>query len=293
MNTDHPDNQKQLHIAEHYGFCTGVKRAIELFNDLVSKKIKPIYVLYELVHNNDVTRNMTQNGAVFVDDIQQVPRNATLLLGTHGVPKSIIEQTKLRNLKVYDTTCPLVENLHRLAQDTTSSQQLVLFGTPGHHEAVGIIGHAGTTQTFIVTSTSDIDCLPELTNPVLLVQTTMDDDLAQSITAHFKQRFPNAHCPSAVCNASKKRQEAIVTLARVCDLVLVVGSSHSSNANRLCERARALGVAAKLVENSAQALDAVGDAKSIGLTAGASTPDEIFQDVKNSLIKLGFRQNDN
>ena len=280
---------KKFIVSPVCGFCGGVRRAAELFDGAVSSGVKPVYILHELVHNNFYSRIMTERGAVFVEAETDIPDGATAMIGAHGV-SPCVENALRRRCKVIDATCPKVKMLQKCAANITADRELIMLCKPRHPEAVGVLGFAGTSKVFQICERSDTEHLPEIMkSPVLLVQTTVSGNLVDEVSAVLRSRYPNLEIPVGICESSKKRQESVRELASVSQCVLVIGSSHSSNAVELVNAAQQDGVPAHLVESAKDITSCMLERFSvIGITAGASTPDELISDVKSYLVSQGF-----
>ena len=270
--------------AEPCGFCSGVRNAL-----MIEKKLEGttenIYVLKGLIHNNGVAAELKKSGCIFVDDVEAIPPGAETVFGAHGVSAKVKRIAAERMLRITDATCPLVEQLQREAAAVTPEKELVLFGHPGHPELEGVLGHAGTPHVFIVKNASEVETLPELEAPVLLVQTTLSHVEADKVRKALKKRFPNAETPGNICRASLLRQQAVERLAPSCDLFVVAGSSHSSNANRLREAAERCGVRAVLLDSPAEVTpELLRGVRRIGLSAAASTPESQIEALRKALM---------
>lgn len=233
-----------------------------------------VYVLHELVHNHTVTGQMRARGAVFIATPEELPRGARCLIGAHGVEPETERRLRERASRLVDATCPIVKKVQQLAAKLTETEALVLFGVHGHPEAEGILGRAGTPVRFLVTSVEEIAGLPELSNPVFLCQSTMENAQADLVFMALRMRFPNARREGTICHASAKRQRAVEELVKQADILLVIGSAHSSNAVRLREIGERAGIPAYLVDGSEQLPPDVAKFTRVGIAAGASTPDE-------------------
>lgn len=280
--------ERQLVIADCLGFCRGVEHALALFQSAVAASSEPLYVLHELVHNHAVSEQMRQQGAVFVSSLDQVPAGSRLLFGAHGVPRALHEQARQKGLRVIDATCQLVKKLHALAATVPPEATLLLLGKAGHPEAIGILGHSSSPDARLIQSLEELEALPPLHQPVLLTQTTINHNEVQAVREAFSRRFPDGRCPVSICAASRQRQDAIEKLARQTELVLVIGSSHSSNARRLCECAIQAGTRALLIENADSIPEAVQSVHRLGLSAGASTPEYLITHTVERLLAMGF-----
>lgn len=272
-------------IAEPCGFCSGVRNALAMIEKKLENTTENIYILKGLIHNNGVAAQLKKCGCIFVENVEEIPPGAETVFGAHGVSARIRELASERMLRVTDATCPLVEQLQQAAAAVTEEQELILFGHPGHPELEGVIGHAGTEKIFVMRSASEVETLPELEAPVLLVQTTLSHVEAEKVKKALKTRFPNASTPGNICRASLLRQQAVERLAPECDLFVVAGSSHSSNANRLREAAERCGVRAVLLDSPAEVTpELLEGVRKIGLSAAASTPESQIEALRQALL---------
>jgi 4-hydroxy-3-methylbut-2-enyl diphosphate reductase len=275
------------------GFCAGVVRAVDIVELALEAYGSPVYVHHEIVHNRDVVDQLRGRGAIFVETIGEVPVGAVLVFSAHGVPPRVRAEAKERNLKVIDATCPLVTKVHLEAlKFAREGRTLILIGHRDHQEIVGTSGEA-PEQTVVVGTVEEVDEL-QVKDPerlAFLTQTTLSLYDTQEIVARLRQKFPSIVGPASddICYATQNRQEAVEALTREVELILVVGSANSSNSNRLVEVAQRAGVAARLIEDSndidAAALEGV---KCIGLTAGASAPEVLVEQVSQRLSGFGF-----
>ncbi len=275
------------------GFCAGVVRAVDIVELALEAYGSPVYVHHEIVHNRYVVDQLRGRGAIFVETIGEVPVGAVLVFSAHGVPPRVRTEAKERELRVIDATCPLVTKVHLEAlKFAREGRTLILIGHRDHQEIVGTSGEA-PKQTIVVGTVEEVDRLqvPDPTRLAFLTQTTLSLYDTQEIVARLRQRFPSIVGPASddICYATQNRQEAVEALTREVELILVVGSANSSNSNRLVEVAQRAGVAARLIEDSndidAAALEGV---KSIGLTAGASAPEVLVEQVSQRLSGFGF-----
>ena len=282
------NQSKKFITSAALGFCGGVKKAVSVFESARREYRGNIYILHELVHNNFVTRKMTDNGAVFVDDPADVPDGSLVMIGAHGV-SSAVEHELRQRCRVLDATCPKVKALQKQSSQVQEDEELVMLCKLGHPEAVGVLGYSGTEKIYPVSSISDVNLLPELKKPVLLSQTTVSRELVSEAENILKQRFPNLRTTGNICDASSRRQQAAEQLAAVCQHVYVVGSSHSSNAFELVKVVKSCGISASLIDDcSCIDPEMLNNISTIGITAGASTPDELINDVKERLTDLGY-----
>ncbi|MCQ2378997.1 MAG: 4-hydroxy-3-methylbut-2-enyl diphosphate reductase [Victivallaceae bacterium] len=282
--------KKPLLLARERGFCAGVRAALKCFDDTLQSTGAPLYVLHELVHNRAVTRDLTARGAVFVESVENVPENATLLFGAHGVPKSCILAAEKRNVRFVDATCPLVARLQRAAGAVSPERDLLLFGSENHPEMQGVKACAGTDKIHFISRIEEVDDLPgKLTRPVLLSQTTRNRREIDEIRALLKTRYPDLEDHAGVCNAVSLRQEAVREMAARCDVVLVAGSPHSSNALRLKEIAEECGARAFLLDDDAPLPEAeLTEAGCVGVASGASTPESSVEKIIAGLHRFGY-----
>ena len=277
-------SQQALLLAAPRGFCAGVIRAIDTVRAALRHLGSPVYVRREIVHNRHVVEELAAEGAIFVDGLETVPDGAVLVFSAHGVSPSVREEADRRHLHVIDATCPLVTKVHleaiRYARDNYS---IVLIGHPDHDEVIGTAGEAPAAVR-LVSSADDVDLLdlPDPARVVYLTQTTLSLDDTEEIVARLKARFPAIQAPPAqdICYATQNRQNAVKAIAPRVDLVFVVGARNSSNSNRLVEVARRAGAPAHLVASVADIrLEWLKGCRSIGLTAGASTPEVLIDEV--------------
>jgi 4-hydroxy-3-methylbut-2-enyl diphosphate reductase len=269
-----------LHLAAPRGFCAGVDRAIDIVDMALQVYGAPVYVRHEIVHNRHVVEDLRRKGAVFTDDLNDVPEGAVVIFSAHGVSPAVREEARARGLKALDATCPLVTKVHlealRYAQQ---GYTIVLVGHRDHVEVQGTMGEA-PEHIVIVETVADAEALnlPDPSKVAYISQTTLSVDDVRAIVETLKRRFPTIHEPAKadICYATQNRQDAVKELARRCRVVLVVGAPASSNANRLVEVARNLGADAHLIE-SADDIDPAWIEGDVGITAGASTPEDVVQ----------------
>ena len=287
----------EIVLANPRGFCAGVDRAIEIVNRAIETLGAPIYVRHEVVHNRYVVEDLRSRGAVFVEELDEVPDGNTVIFSAHGVSQAVRAEAERRGLKVFDATCPLVTKVHfEVARNCRAGRDVVLIGHAGHPEVEGTMGQwrreAGAGQIYLVEDLEDVARLqpgqPE--NIAYTTQTTLSVDDTHGIIQALRERFPAIQGPKKddICYATQNRQDAVRELARECDLVLVVGSPNSSNSNRLRELAERDGVEAHLIDG-ADEIDPrwVEGRRHIGVTAGASAPDVLVQGVLDRLRELG------
>ena len=286
----------KIKVANPRGFCAGVDRAIEIVDRALDVFGPPIYVRHEVVHNKYVVDNLRERGAIFVEELHQVPDDVIVIFSAHGVSKTVEEEAQRRGLKVFDASCPLVKKVHmEVVRYSREGMECILIGHHGHPEVEGTMGQYDTRSggaMYLVENEADVQAL-NVVNPKRLAyvtQTTLSmDDTAKVITA-LRQKFPDIKGPRKddICYATQNRQDAVKILANQCDLVLVVGSVNSSNSNRLRELAERTGTTAYLVDNAEDVQPQwVQGRQSIGVTAGASAPDVLVQGVIEKLKALG------
>ena len=278
-------------LANPRGFCAGVERAIAIVERALEKFGAPIYVRHEVVHNRYVVDGLKAKGAVFVEDLAEVPDGATVIFSAHGVPQSVRKEAAARGLKVFDATCPLVTKVHlEVTRLHRQGYEIVMIGHKGHPEVEGTMGQA-TGRMYLVESVDDVAPLKVGVAPLAYVtQTTLSVDDAQAIVAALRERFPDIVGPRKddICYATQNRQDAVKAMAGRVDVVIVVGSKNSSNSNRLREVAAIGGVSAYLVDGAEQ-IDArwFTDNARVGVTAGASAPEVLVSGVVQRLEALG------
>jgi 4-hydroxy-3-methylbut-2-enyl diphosphate reductase len=279
-------------LAQPRGFCAGVARAIEIADRALATYGAPVYVFHEIVHNRHVVEDLAARGAVFVDEIDAIPRGALTIFSAHGVATAVVERARERGLRVIDATCPLVTKVHVQAQRYAQrGHVIVVIGHAGHEEVEGTRGSV-QGEVHVVGTLEEIAALPmSSATPVAYVtQTTLSLDDTRVLIEALEDRYPDIVGPGLddICYATLNRQRAVRSMVKHVDLVLVVGSHNSSNANRLQEVAADHGVPARLLETAAE-LDAawLAGVQRIGVTAGASTPEHLVQDVLTRLRELG------
>ena len=285
----------QLILANPRGFCAGVDRAIEIVERALELHGAPIYVRHEVVHNKFVVDGLRAKGAVFIEDLADVPSGSTLIFSAHGVPQAVRREAEARGLTVFDATCPLVTKVHiEVSRLREQDKEIVMIGHKGHPEVEGTMGQSDGGM-YLVESPEDVAKLnvSDEQNLAYVTQTTLSVDDAAGIIAALKNRFPFITGPKKddICYATQNRQDAVKMLVKQCDVVLVIGSPSSSNSNRLREVAANVGLPAYLVDN-ADELRAewfVGKAK-VGISAGASAPEVLVQGVIARLEQLGGAQ---
>jgi 4-hydroxy-3-methylbut-2-enyl diphosphate reductase len=286
-------NGKVLLRVRPRGFCAGVVRAVDIVELALEAYGAPVYVHHEIVHNTYVVEQLRRRGAIFVESIEDVPHGAVLVFSAHGVPPTVRQEAKDRELKVIDATCPLVTKVHLEAlKFAREKRTIILIGHKDHQEIVGTSGEA-PDRTIVVDSVAAVDAL-EVAEPdklSFLTQTTLSLYDTQEIVARLRQKYPLIKGPASddICYATQNRQEAVEQVAKDVDFLLVVGSPNSSNSNRLVEVAKRSGVKAQLID-SAKDIDVkwLEGVKRVGLTAGASAPEVLVEQVSERLAEFGF-----
>ncbi len=279
-------------LAEPRGFCAGVDRAIEIVERALTKFGRPIYVRHEIVHNTFVVNDLKEKGAIFIEALDDVPPGATLVFSAHGVSKAIQNEAKARGFQIFDATCPLVTKVHvEVAKLHKEGYEFIMIGHKGHPEVEGTMGQL-ESGIHLVEDVADVARVRPLQTEKLAVvtQTTLSVDDAAEISAAVVARFPHVKSPKKqdICYATQNRQDAIKVLSPQVDLVIVVGSPTSSNSNRLAELARKLGVESYMVDSASELQPAwIAGKNTIGLTAGASAPEVLVQEVIARIKALG------
>jgi len=281
-----------IQLANPRGFCAGVDRAIEIVERALSIIGAPVYVRHEVVHNRFVVDDLREKGAVFVQELDEVPDGCTVIFSAHGVSREVKETAKKRKLHVFDATCPLVTKVHsEVIQYGKQGKTVILVGHSGHPEVEGTMGQA-TGDVLLVETVEDVTRLEvtDDTSLAFVTQTTLSVDDTSQILGALRKRFPLIEGPKRddICYATQNRQDAVRELATICDAILVVGSANSSNSNRLRELAEQEGAKSVLVDG-ADDIDSswVLSAKTVGVTAGASAPEVLVKDVIAKLTDLG------
>lgn len=288
-------SEKKIYLLKPRGFCAGVVRAIDVVKIALDLYGPPVYVRKEIVHNKHVVDELRESGAIFVEEVSEVPSGARAIFSAHGVAPEVRREARQRRLEVIDATCPLVTKVHleavRFARDGYS---IVLIGHANHDEVIGTLGEV-PDRTYLVETVEDVDALtlPDPTRVRYLTQTTLSLDETRDIVLRLKERFPLIEGPPAqdICYATENRQMAVKGVAAHCDLLLVVGSQNSSNSKRLVEVSENAGVRAYLV-NDCDEVDTAwfGGVRNVAVTAGASAPEHLVEELVGFLRGHGFRQ---
>jgi len=280
-------------LAEPRGFCAGVDRAIEIVERALRKYGAPIYVRHEIVHNRHVVEELRRKGAIFVEELSEVPEDAVVIFSAHGVARRVVEEAMRRRLHAIDATCPLVTKVHREADSMAAEgHHLVLIGHAGHPEVEGTLGQVPEGSITLVETVEDVErlALPPGTSVSFVTQTTLSMDDTAAIVAALQRRFPSIGGPRQedICYATQNRQNAVKSLARECDVILVLGAPNSSNSNRLVEVAAEAGSRSHLLQ-TARDLDPswLHGARRVGVTAGASAPEILVKELVERLRECG------
>ncbi|MGP8124160.1 MAG: 4-hydroxy-3-methylbut-2-enyl diphosphate reductase [Xanthobacteraceae bacterium] len=279
-------------LAQPRGFCAGVVRAIEIVERALEKYGPPVYVRHEIVHNKYVVESLKAKGAVFVEDLHEVPANAVTVFSAHGVARRVEEEAAARGLPVLNATCPLVTKVHNQGKRYVSKgRSLILIGHEGHPEVVGTMGQIDG-PVILVQNVEEVAALklPQDSPLAYITQTTLSVDDTRDIIAALEARFPDIQGPDTrdICYATQNRQSAVRDLSKVVDVILVVGATNSSNSNRLREIGTEVGVASYLVADGSEVNpEWLKDARTVGITAGASAPEVLVDDVIEALRRIG------
>lgn len=292
MNTD----EMNLYIANPHGFCAGVDRAIQIVEMALEKYGAPVYVRHEIVHNKYVVESLQKRGAIFVDELFEVPDDKPVVFSAHGVPKSVPEEAENRNMLYIDATCPLVSKVHREAEKyDKQGSEIVMIGHKGHPEVIGTMGQLSNGAIHLVESPEDVEKLElkNTDNVAYITQTTLSlDDTSEVINA-LKNKFPSIKDPRKedICYATTNRQNAVKELAKKVDLVLIIGAPNSSNSRRLVEVAQKNGCRSVLIQRASEIdWDIFEDVKNVGISAGASAPKILVEEVMQA-VKVRFKTN--
>jgi len=280
-------------LANPRGFCAGVDRAIEIVEKALEKHGAPVYVRHEVVHNKFVVDDLKQKGAIFVEEVDEAPDNKVIIFSAHGVSQQVRNNTKAKNAIIYDATCPLVTKVHKeVVRKQKQNHQVVLIGHKGHPEVEGTLGQSQSDkQVSLVETVEDVSELNlNNSNVSYTTQTTLSIDDTKDIVKALKSKYPNISAPKKddICYATQNRQDAVKTLMHTSDVLLVLGSKNSSNSNRLREIAEKLGKNAYLIDNATEINNNwLKNVNTVGVTAGASAPEILVQEVVNYLYDNG------
>ena len=288
---------KEIVLANPRGFCAGVDRAIDIVEKSLDKFKEPVYVRHQVVHNKKVVEDLEKKGVKFVKEVSEIPDNAVAIFSAHGVSQKVEDEAKKRNFMYFDATCPLVTKVHlEVQKHAQKGRDIILIGHKGHPEVIGTLGRHpsnSNTKIYLVENNDDIKKLVISSPEVAYVtQTTLSVDETRELINSLKEKFPGIIGPSAddICYATQNRQDAVKQLSLECQIVLVIGSQTSSNSNRLKELAEKCGTKSFLIDGKEDIdVEAIKNATSLGITAGASAPEEIVQDVISFLYPLGYQ----
>ncbi|RPG42774.1 MAG: 4-hydroxy-3-methylbut-2-enyl diphosphate reductase [Gammaproteobacteria bacterium TMED112] len=288
---------KEIVLANPRGFCAGVDRAIDIVEKSLEKFDQPVFVRHQVVHNKKVVEDLEKKGVKFVKEIEEIPDNAVAIFSAHGVSKSVEDEARDRKFMYFDATCPLVTKVHlEVQRHARKGRDIVLIGHKGHPEVIGTLGRHpedSDTNIYLVENYRDIKELDiNLKEIAYVTQTTLSVDDTQDLIKALLEKFPTIIGPSAddICYATQNRQDAVKQLSLECEVVLVIGSNTSSNSNRLKELAEKCGTKSFLIDGKEDIdVEAIKNATSLGITAGASAPEEIVQDVISFLYPLGYQ----
>ena len=284
----------EVMLANPRGFCAGVDRAIEIVERALERYGPPIYVRHEVVHNKFVVDDLKAKGAIFIEDLNDAPPGSTLIYSAHGVSQAVRTQAKVRGFNVFDATCPLVTKVHaEVASMRAKGLEIIMIGHAGHPEVEGTMGQSGTGM-YLVETEQDVAKLrvQDETKLAYVTQTTLSVDDASKVVSALQARFSTIRGPKRgdICYATQNRQDAVKFMAPQCDLVIVVGSPTSSNSNRLRELAQNLGVESYMIDNAGELrLEWLEGKQRIGVTAGASAPEILAEEVVARLKQLGAK----
>ena len=289
--TEQPPSKKSIRLllAAPRGFCAGVDRAIQIVELALEQKGAPVYVRHEIVHNRYVVDSLKAKGAVFVEELDEVPDGGHVVFSAHGVPKSVPANAQQRGLAYFDATCPLVSKVHKQAErQVEAGRHIIFIGHEGHPEVIGTFGQVPTGTMTLVETAEDAQAIvpADANNLAFLTQTTLSVDDTSEIVGILQQRFPNIVGPKGedICYATSNRQESVKAIAHECDLVLVIGAPNSSNSQRLVEVAARSSAKAYLVQRAEDiSLNWFDDVHTLGLTAGASAPEVLVREIIDAL----------
>ena len=275
----------EIYLAKTQGFCAGVAFAIDIVEQALEKYGPPLYVYHEIVHNTYVVNGFRSRGVIFVEDLNDVPQGQRVIFSAHGVPPVVIQTAKDRKLKYVDATCPLVTKVHNEATKfSTERHAIILIGHKGHQELIGTAGYVDPELLYIVENETDIDNLdidPDA-EVAFITQTTLSVDDTTAMIGKLRKKFPNLIGPprSDLCYATQNRQDAVKELARICDMIIICGSSNSSNSNRLRETGEKEGIDSRIIDRADQMdMNILKGKKKIGISSGASVPRVIVEEL--------------
>ncbi len=279
----------EIYLAKTQGFCAGVASAIDIVELALNTYGTPLYVYHDIVHNTSVVHDMKNRGVVFVEDLNDVPEGSRIIFSAHGVPPTLIEEARNRKLKFVDATCPLVTKVHKEAVKFSGQEvDTVLIGHLGHQELIGTAGYVKPNLLHIIENEGDVDKLTIDADKTVayITQTTLSVDETKSIIEKLKRKFPKLIGPprSDICYATQNRQDAIKELASFCDVIIICGSPHSSNSNRLRETGAQLGIESYIIDTASELDCRILDKKTkVGLSSGASVPRHLVDEIINKI----------
>lgn len=294
-NDEEPRNPMEITMANPRGFCAGVDRAIEIVERALEQFGAPVYVRHEVVHNKYVVDGLRDKGAIFVDELHEVPDDSTVIFSAHGVSRQVEREAESRQLQVFDATCPLVTKVHiEVVKYAREGREVILIGHAGHPEVEGTMGRYDTShggKILLVETIEDVDKLDveNASSLAFVSQTTLSVDDTREIIEQLQVRFPQIKAPRKddICYATQNRQDAVKQLCQQIDLLLVVGAANSSNSNRLRELGERAGIPSYLIASAADIREEWQSVERVGITAGASAPEELVQQVVSKLNKKG------
>ena len=275
----------KIYLASPRGFCAGVDRAILIVEEALKKYGSPVYVRHEIVHNKSVVRDLTKKGAIFVEEVNETPREAVIIFSAHGVPKRVYEESEERKLIAIDATCPLVKKVHKsIAKHNKKEVEIILIGHEGHPEVEGTLGQLPSGKVRLVSTPEDVIKLDYSDNTPLAytTQTTLSINETKDVIDALKKKYPHIEGPEKgdLCYATTNRQEAVTEITKHVDLLLIIGSSNSSNSNRLKELGEDMGTVSYLVDSKENVQkEWFNDVKSVGISSGASAPDYLVMEL--------------
>ena len=288
---------KEIVLANPRGFCAGVDRAIEIVEKSLEKYDEPVFVRHHVVHNKKVVEDLERKGVKFVKEIDEIPDNAVAIFSAHGVSKTVEDEAKNRKFMYFDATCPLVTKVHlEVQRHARKGRDIILIGHKGHPEVIGTLGRHPVNSDTTINLVEDYEDIEKLkinsTDIAYVTQTTLSVDETKGLIEALKIKYPQIIGPSAddICYATQNRQDAVKQLSLECEIVLVIGSKTSSNSNRLKELAEKCGTKSFLIDNKSDInIEELKQTMSVGITAGASAPEEIVQEVISFLYPLGYK----
>lgn len=291
MNNISLKKLNKIYLASPRGFCAGVTRAVAILDAVIEKHGPPVYMRHHIVHNRTIVANFQKKGAIFVEDINEIPDGSNVVFSAHGTPPHIYDQAKKKKLKIFDATCPFVHKVHMEAKYYAKQGFFIFYiGHKGHPEPIGVLGEISSSPAILINSLEEAKSVqpPQADILTVLTQTTLSFDDTKEIISILKKRFPSMTIPSVfdICYATQNRQNAVKELAKKADLILVIGSKESSNSNQLKITAEKEGSTAHLIDGVQDInIKWLKDIKNIGITAGASAPDHVINSVVNFLKK--------